>query len=41
MTDAPRGHEIVFAPLMATGARIHSRVGGLGADAIVGEDGQR
>ena len=41
MADAPKSHEIVFALLMATGPRIHARVGGLSADEIVGEDGQR
>ena len=41
MTDGPRADEIVFVLLMATGPRIHSRVGGLVAEDIVGEDGQR
>ena len=41
MTDAPKANEIVFVLVMATGARIHARVGGLEAGDIVGEDGQR
>lgn len=41
MVDAPKANEIIFALLMATGARIHARVGGLAADDIIGEDGQR
>ena len=41
MTDGPKANEIIFALLMATGARIHARVGGLAAEDIIGEDGQR
>ena len=41
ITDGPKADEIVFALLMATGPRIHARVGGLSADEITGEDGQR
>ncbi len=41
MTVGPKANEIIFALLMATGARIHARVGGLAADDIIGEDGQR
>lgn len=39
--DAPRPDEIVFCLAMATGPRIHSRMGGLQANDIVGEDGLR
>jgi hypothetical protein len=39
--DAPRRDEIVFILAMATGARVHARVGGLEAQAIIGEDGLR
>lgn len=39
--DAPRPDEIVFCLAMATGPRIHSRMGGLQAKDIVGEDGLR
>lgn len=39
--DGPRPDEILFGLAMATGGRIHARCGGLAADAIVGEDGQR
>ncbi len=41
MNDGPKADEIVFALLMGTGPRIHSRVGGLAAEDIIGEDGQR
>ena len=41
MSDGPKADEIIFALLMATGARIHARVGGLRAEDIIGEDGQR
>jgi hypothetical protein len=39
--DAPRRDEIVYGLVMATGARINARVGGLSADKISGHDGQR
>ena len=39
--DAPRAGEIVFALAMAKGARVHSRMGGLEAWDVKGEDGLR
>ncbi len=39
--DAPHGDEIVVILAMATGPRIHARVGGLKASEIVGKDGLR
>lgn len=39
--DGPRRDEIAFALAMATGGRIHARLGGLAADAIQGRDGLR
>lgn len=39
--DAPRPDELVFCLAMATGPRIHARMGGLQAEDIVGEDGLR
>lgn len=39
--DAPRAGEIVFALAMACGPRIHSRMGGLEAWEVTGEDGLR
>lgn len=39
--DAPRRDEIVFALAMATGGRVHARVGGLKASEIRGDDGNR
>ncbi len=39
--DGPRPDEIVFALVMAKGPRIHSRMGGLEAWQIKGEDGLR
>jgi amino acid synthesis protein len=41
IVDAPRADEILLALVMTTGARIHSRVGGLKASEIKGEDGLR
>ncbi len=41
VSDAPRADEIVLALVMTTGARIHSRMGGLAAENIIGEDGLR
>lgn len=39
--DGPRPDEIVFALVMATGGRIHARLGGLALDDIRVHDGQR
>jgi len=39
--DAPRADEIVFALAMSCGPRIHSRMGGLEAWDVKGEDGLR
>jgi len=39
--DGPRPDEIVFAVAMATGGRIHARLGGLGLADIQVHDGQR
>jgi hypothetical protein len=39
--DAPRSDELVFCLAMATGPRIHARMGGLAADEITGKDGLR
>lgn len=39
--DAPRAHELAFALVMTTGARVHNRAGGLDAKDIKGEDGLR
>lgn len=41
VSDAPKADEIVFFLAMATGARIHARVGGLAAAEITGTDGLR
>jgi hypothetical protein len=41
VSDAPRADELALALAMATGARIHARVGGLEASEIKGEDGLR
>lgn len=41
MPDGPRPDEIVFAPGMAEGPRVQSRMGGLEAWQIEGEDGLR
>jgi hypothetical protein len=41
IADAPRADEILLALVMTTGARVHSRVGGLKASEIKGEDGLR
>lgn len=38
---APQADEIVFVLAMATGGRVHARVGGLAAHEIKGEDGLR
>jgi hypothetical protein len=39
--DGPRPDEIVFAVVMATGGRVHARLGGLSKDKISVHDGQR
>jgi hypothetical protein len=39
--DAPRRDEILLVLAMATGGRVHARVGGLSAAEIRGEDGLR
>ncbi len=39
LNDSPRKEEMLLALVMTTGARIHARVGGLQAQAIVGKDG--
>ncbi len=39
--DAPRAHEIVYGLVMATGGRVHSRVGGLEPHQISKNDGLR
>lgn len=39
--DAPKRNEIVFVLAMTTGARVHSRLGGLAVADIKGEDGLR
>src|ERR1700733_13311553 len=41
IADAPRANEILLVLVMTTGARIHSRAGGLKAEDIKGEDGLR
>ena len=41
VADAPRPDELVFILAMTNGGRIHERVGGLRANEIKGEDGQR
>ena len=41
INDAPRADELLLALVMATGSRIHARVGGLKASEIKGEDGLR
>ena len=39
--DAPRPNEILFALVMGTGGRVHSRLGGLTKEKIAVHDGQR
>ena len=39
--DAPRRNEIVYGLVMATGGRVHARIGGLAASDIKGQDGLR
>tara|TARA_R110002126_G_scaffold71531_1_gene179418 strand:+ start:1040 stop:1621 length:582 start_codon:yes stop_codon:yes gene_type:complete len=41
LNDSPRADEMLLALVMTTGARVHSRSGGLEADDIAGEDGLR
>lgn len=41
LNDAPRADELLFALVMTTGPRIHSRSGGLEAADITGKDGLR
>lgn len=41
INDAPRSDELLYALVMTTGARIHSRSGGLEVSEIKGEDGLR
>ncbi len=41
VNDAPRASELLYALVMTTGPRIHSRSGGLEARDIKGEDGLR
>lgn len=41
INDAPRAGEMAVILVMTTGARVHSRSGGLEADQITGEDGLR
>jgi len=39
--DAPKDDELAFCLVMATGGRIHERMGGLKANEIEGKDGLR
>jgi hypothetical protein len=41
LPDGPRPDEILFCLVMACGPRVHSRMGGLEAWQVKGEDGQR
>ena len=41
MQDAPRPREILYGLVMATGGRVHSRLGGLTKDEVSVHDGQR
>ena len=41
VTDAPRANEIMFCLAMTKGPRINSRMGGLEANDVLGEDGLR
>jgi len=41
LADAPRANEMLLVLVMSTGARVHSRAGGLEAGQIKGEDGLR
>lgn len=39
LNDSPRADEMLLALVMTTGARVHSRSGGLLAEDVIGEDG--
>ncbi len=41
LADAPRAGEIVYALVMSTGPRVHTRAGGLEASQVTGQDGLR
>ena len=41
VNDAPRADELALILVMTTGGRIHSRMGGLTAEDVKGEDGLR
>ena len=41
LQDSPRPREILYALVMATGGRVHSRLGGLTKDKVSTNDGQR
>ena len=41
VTDSPRANEIMFCLAMTKGPRIHSRMGGLETNDVIGEDGLR
>lgn len=41
LNDAPRADEMAVVLVMTTGARVHSRAGGLAAEDVKGEDGLR
>ena len=41
LNDAPKANEIALILVMSTGARVHNRAGGLGAQDIIGKDGLR
>ena len=41
LNDAPKANEIALILVMSTGARVHSRAGGLAAQDIIGKDGLR
>ena len=41
LQDSPRPNEILFALVMGTGGRVHSRLGGLTTDKVSVHDGQR
>jgi hypothetical protein len=41
LNDAPRADEMAVVLVMTTGARVHSRAGGLAAEEVKGEDGLR
>ena len=41
LQDAPRPNEILFALVMGSGGRMHSRLGGLLKEDVQGDDGLR